>query len=214
MSRGQSKSVTVVGVLLMLVGGFSAGMAVVSVIAGERQMDRVITLINQQLDLIPTGTQPNQAPPEQVAEIRREIDQRLTRLRELLRSRSMRTGYLIQAVLGMALCCGGIGLWQRWAWSAPLITSQAVLAVGFGCWWLLASPLRAYQRELVDLVLSLMARITIPSARVQFQRTVQMSQTVGQWFGLLMAIGWNGFLIWFVRRAAVQTELRPAADGS
>lgn len=201
----RSTGVTVLAVVLILAGGLSAVGAMMSLTLGGRQLDRMVTLINQQLDRVPIGTGPGRAAKEQVDTIRQEVSERFVALRRLMESKRMRAAYLAQIALGLAACLGGIGLWRRRPWSSRLITWQAVLSVGFGVWWLLASPLAAFQREMIQFMFNLLERAAPLSTQMQMRQAIEMSQTAGRWGGLLWIGLWNGFLIWFVNRPSVKT---------
>ena len=202
----RSKGVTVLAVVLILAGGFSAVGALASLTIGGHQLDRVVSVINFQLDRVPIGTGAGQLPKEQLDTIRREIEERFTGLRRLMESRRMRAAHLAQMALGLGACVGGVGLWRRRAWSSRLITWQAALSIAFGVWWLLASPLVAYQREMTEFMFSLLERAAPLTTQMQMRRMIEMSQMAGLWGGVLGVGLWNGFLIWFINRSSVRAE--------
>lgn len=193
--------------LLIVAGGLGGCGAVFSIVAGGSPIDRVGRQLNVQLDAAHQRAGSDAEVVARVAKVRTVLNERLAEVREVMESPAVRLGVGLQGVLAVVMLVGGIGLLRLRAWARPLLTGQALGAIAFGLWWLLASPASSVQRILNQMVFQLGGEVLPSEIHLDIQRRMEASQQVGIWIGAAALIGWNLWVLWFVNRSRTVAQL-------
>ena len=200
----KQKKLKILGGFLLVIGFITLASSVFSLVSGSRQLRQTKALIDQQLTLITGAMKVESSQLAQIEQIRQDLGRRFSELEQLLESPGIRFGYSFQGLLGLGTIFAGLGFVKRRSWVVNLVMVQAVFAVIFYIWWLLASPLVAYQDSLSALMFSLLARAVPWTTQAQIDKNMRMTQLFTQWGSLFFIILWNGFLFWVVRKPSVR----------
>ena len=208
MTDKKPKKLKLLGGFLLVIGFITLASSVFSLVSGSRHLKQAKVLIDQQLSLVTGALKVESSQLAQIDQIRHDLDRRFLEMEQLLESPGIRFGYGFQGLLGLGTVFAGLGFLKQRPWVIGLVRVQAVLAVIFYIWWLLASPLVAYQDSFSALMSNLLARAVPWTTQVQMDKNMRMAQLLMQWGGLFSLTLWNGFLFWFVRKPSVKAACK------
>ena len=202
----RSGGLTVASVLLIVAGLLASWAALVPALVGPQlvQLGRIEEHVETFFSMATQG--PRQLPPEQMEKLRTMFRRAMEDIRVHLADPAVRLSYLLAGLISLAACVAGVGMLMLNAWARRLAVWQAACAIPATAWSMALAW--AFQQRLVGLASEL---VTDPVAQVQIQQVAQMARAAGFGSNLVVALAWNGTIIWFLSRASVKAQFQRAA---
>ena len=207
----RSKGVTGFAIFLLLAGAFMIIGNAVTLLTGPqsaRRLEQQAEALEARREATLGQAQEQSAKAEDVARAREQFDKLVAAMHTM--ASTARQAYQrpvvmaisgLGALLGVAAFAAGLGLLRLREWARRLILWQAALSIPIGLWSM--AVLAPFYHHMRQSMLELVSTLGVPA---QTQDMVQTGQIIGQWLGILLLVGWNGFVIWWFRRPSVKAQ--------
>lgn len=188
-----------IAISIILMGGFGLWSSVASI--PIRSDAAYLAEIDAQFTRLPVGSGAQQVSPEMVARLRLLMREVLVLWRKLWAVPAIRIMLWLSVILNAAALVAGFGWLGGRQWAARLGLMQAVVFLPFAVvsWWPLSLTL-SRMRELV------LANFHDLPNFGPMATWLAGAQSALLWTNTLMLLGWNGFLVWYFRRAQRQVS--------